>query len=81
MHSVRGLGRGVFGFRTEVLGAEFLPQDAAGLPAGGWIAAGGPPERGQPPRHDRRADASAHLAMELPAGATKRWRWLTTAWH
>jgi 1-acyl-sn-glycerol-3-phosphate acyltransferase len=25
--------------------------------------------------------AAAHLAMELPPDAPKRWRWLTTAWH
>jgi 1-acyl-sn-glycerol-3-phosphate acyltransferase len=39
---VRVLGRGVFGFRTEVIGAQHLPLDAAGTPAGGWIAAGLP---------------------------------------
>ncbi len=39
---VRALGRGVFGFRTEVLGAELLPRDASGSPSGGWIAAGLP---------------------------------------
>lgn len=36
------IGRWVFGFRTEVIGAERLPRDAAGRPAGGWIAAGLP---------------------------------------
>lgn len=40
--AIRGLGRGVFGFRTEILGAELLPRDASGSPAGGWIAAGLP---------------------------------------
>jgi 1-acyl-sn-glycerol-3-phosphate acyltransferase len=40
--AVRGLGRGLFGFTTEVVGAELLPRDAAGAPAGGWIAAGLP---------------------------------------
>ena len=25
--------------------------------------------------------ASAHQATELPMGARKRWRWLTTTWH
>jgi 1-acyl-sn-glycerol-3-phosphate acyltransferase len=40
--AVRGLGRGVFGFRTEVLGAELLPREPSGVPAGGWIAAGLP---------------------------------------
>jgi 1-acyl-sn-glycerol-3-phosphate acyltransferase len=25
--------------------------------------------------------AAAHAATELPPGARKRWRWLTTAWH
>ena len=39
---VRGLGRGLFGFRTEVLGSDRLPRDAAGHAAGGWIAAGLP---------------------------------------
>jgi 1-acyl-sn-glycerol-3-phosphate acyltransferase len=39
---VRVLGRGLFGFRTEVTGADQLPRDAAGRPAGGWIAAGLP---------------------------------------
>ncbi len=36
------LGHGVFGFRTEVRGREHLPQDPAGVPLGGWIAAGLP---------------------------------------
>ena len=39
---VRGIGRGLFGFRTEVVGADRLPRDAAGAPVGGWIAAGLP---------------------------------------
>jgi 1-acyl-sn-glycerol-3-phosphate acyltransferase len=39
---VRVVGRGLFGFRTEVLGADHLPRDASGRPAGGWIAAGLP---------------------------------------
>jgi 1-acyl-sn-glycerol-3-phosphate acyltransferase len=39
---VRVVGRGLFGFRTEVLGADQLPRDASGRPAGGWIAAGLP---------------------------------------
>lgn len=39
---VRVLGRGIFGFRTEVIGADRLPRDADGRPAGGWIAAGLP---------------------------------------
>jgi len=39
---VRVLGRGVFGFRTEVVGADLLPRDAGGAPTGGWIAAGLP---------------------------------------
>jgi 1-acyl-sn-glycerol-3-phosphate acyltransferase len=39
---VRLLGRGLFGFRTEVIGADNLPRDPAGLPGGGWIAAGLP---------------------------------------
>ena len=40
--AIRGLGRGVFGFRTEVIGSEHLPRDAVGSPVGGWIAAGLP---------------------------------------
>ena len=40
--AVRGLGRVVFGFRTEVVGSEHLPRDVAGSPIGGWIAAGLP---------------------------------------
>lgn len=40
--AVRGLGRGLFGFRTEVVGAGLRPRDAAGAPVGGWIAAGLP---------------------------------------
>lgn len=39
---VRLLGRVVFGFRTEVVGADLLPCDRNGRPAGGWIAAGLP---------------------------------------
>jgi 1-acyl-sn-glycerol-3-phosphate acyltransferase len=39
---VRVLGRGVLGFRTEVVGVDLLPGDARGEPAGGWIAAGLP---------------------------------------
>ena len=37
-----GLGRRLFGFRTAVSGLEHLPRDAAGRPAGGWIAVGLP---------------------------------------
>ena len=40
--AVRLLGRGLFGFRTRVVGAERLPRDASGAPSGGWIAAGLP---------------------------------------
>ncbi len=36
------IGRGIFGFRTEIVGREFLPRDADGRPSGGWIAAGLP---------------------------------------
>ena len=39
---VRLLGRGLFGFRTEVIGRANLPRDRMGRPAGGWIAAGLP---------------------------------------
>lgn len=39
---VRCIGRGIFGFRTEVRGAPNLPRDGAGRPAGGWILAGMP---------------------------------------
>ena len=38
----RGIGRGLFRFRTEVVGADRLPRDASGHAAGGWIAAGLP---------------------------------------
>ena len=40
--TVRVLGRGLFGFRTAVVGAERLPRDPSGAPTGGWIAAGIP---------------------------------------
>jgi 1-acyl-sn-glycerol-3-phosphate acyltransferase len=40
--AVRVVGRGLFGFRTEVVGMDRLPRDAAGRPSGGWIAAGLP---------------------------------------
>jgi 1-acyl-sn-glycerol-3-phosphate acyltransferase len=36
------IGRGLFGFRTEVVGRDRLPRTADGRPAGGWIAAGLP---------------------------------------
>ena len=36
------IGRGIFGFRTEVRGRANLPRSADGRPAGGWIAAGLP---------------------------------------
>ena len=36
------IGRGIFGFRVDVHGRRHLPTDAAGRPAGGWIAAGLP---------------------------------------
>ena len=36
------IGRGLFGFRTEVVGREHLPRTPDGQPAGGWIAAGLP---------------------------------------
>jgi 1-acyl-sn-glycerol-3-phosphate acyltransferase len=39
---VRLVGRGVFGFRTDVRGRERLPRRVDGHPAGGWIAAGFP---------------------------------------
>lgn len=38
----RVIGRGVFGFRTEVRGTANLPCDDAGRPVGGWILAGLP---------------------------------------
>jgi 1-acyl-sn-glycerol-3-phosphate acyltransferase len=33
--------------------------------------------------HARTAEpvAAAHVATQAPAGAKRRWRWLTTAWH
>lgn len=40
--SVGLIGRWVFGFRTELVGREHLPRDAADRPSGGWIAAGLP---------------------------------------
>jgi len=39
---VRVIGRGLFGFRTEVRGRASLPRGPDGRPAGGWIAAGLP---------------------------------------
>lgn len=36
------IGRGLLGFRLELVGADHLPRDADGRPAGGWIAAGLP---------------------------------------
>ena len=39
---VHTIGRGVFGFRTEVRGRADLPRAADGRPTGGWIAAGLP---------------------------------------
>ena len=39
---VRVVGRGIFGFRTEVRGRERLPSLTDGRPAGGWIATGMP---------------------------------------
>ena len=40
--AVGGIGRWLFGFRTEVVGLDRLPRDDAGRPVGGWIAAGLP---------------------------------------
>jgi len=42
LKGVRIIGRGLFGFRTQVRGREHLPRLADGRPAGGWIAAGLP---------------------------------------
>ena len=39
---VRVVGRGLFGFQTEVIGLQHLPRDLSGRPAGGWILAGLP---------------------------------------
>jgi len=39
---VRVIGRGLFGFHTEVLNRDRLPRTPDGAPAGGWIAAGLP---------------------------------------
>lgn len=36
------VGRGVLGFKLELVGAEHLPRDAEDRPIGGWIAAGLP---------------------------------------
>ncbi len=38
----RLVGRGLFAFRTEVVGLQHLPRDPTGRPSGGWIAAGLP---------------------------------------
>jgi len=42
MACLHTIGRGIFGFRTEVRGRARLPRAADGRPAGGWIAAGLP---------------------------------------
>lgn len=39
---LHGVGRGMFGFRPELVGVEHLPRAAGGRQAGGWIAAGLP---------------------------------------
>lgn len=39
---LRVIGRGIFAFKTAVLGLEHLPGASDGRPAGGWIAAGLP---------------------------------------
>jgi 1-acyl-sn-glycerol-3-phosphate acyltransferase len=39
---LRAIGRGLFGFSTEVLGLEHIPRAPDGRPVGGWIAAGLP---------------------------------------
>lgn len=39
---IRAIGRWVFAFHTDVIGAERLPRDAGGRVTGGWIAAGLP---------------------------------------
>ena len=39
---LRVIGRGIFAFKTAVLGLEHLPRASDGRPAGGWIAAGLP---------------------------------------
>lgn len=45
-HLLRGvfrvIGRRVFGFRPQLIGASRLPRTPTGRPAGGWIAAGLP---------------------------------------
>ncbi|MGH2455777.1 MAG: lysophospholipid acyltransferase family protein [Candidatus Limnocylindria bacterium] len=41
----RFLARHIFRFRLELQGAEHLPRDEQGRPAGGWIAAGLPHRR------------------------------------
>jgi len=41
----RGIARGVFGLRLELIDAENLPRDEAGRPAGGWIAVPAPHRR------------------------------------
>lgn len=39
---IRTIGRGIFGFRTDVRGRPNLPLAGDGRPGGGWIAAGLP---------------------------------------
>lgn len=40
--AVHTIGRGIFGFRTDVRGRAHLPGGVDGRPSGGWIAAGLP---------------------------------------
>jgi 1-acyl-sn-glycerol-3-phosphate acyltransferase len=75
-------------FRLEIL-EPMVWQDLAGVardavPPQPWSSA----ERRMAHQltlalHERTAGAvaAAHAATTLPSGRTKRWRWLTTAWH
>lgn len=45
MGACRLIARGIFGLRPELLDAEHPPRDAAGRPAGGWIAVPAPHRR------------------------------------
>jgi 1-acyl-sn-glycerol-3-phosphate acyltransferase len=75
-------------FRMHVL-PPLTARELAGLPADATLPEPWTPaERDAAHRivaelHARTAEpiAAAHLATEPAPGTTKRWRWLTTAWH
>lgn len=79
---VRASGRGLLGFRTQVLGAEHLPRDVHGRPAGGWIAAGLPHRTWVDPFVVvDNLPVTPNLVFFGDGRAIFRSRWLTTAWH